>query len=303
MNIKPFRPLLAATIENNEQLDKLTYPLIASPKVDGIRCINHPNLGPITRSSKLIRNDHVRLKLSTIACTDLDGELVSGPIAAPDVFNRTTSAVMTGSGTPEFMYHIFDSSILSGLPYERRLQDLEPRMKAIRASGIDYVRELPWREVRNSTDILDAEVDWLAHGFEGVMLRNPQGKYKQNRSTLKEQILMKLKRFTDAEAEVIGFEPLERNTNPQTRNLQGLAERSDHKAGKVQVETLGRLRVRDLSGRFGEFTVGSGFDASTRDQIWSDRPRYQGRVIKYKFQEIGIVEAPRFPIYLGFRED
>lgn len=301
---KPFRPLLAATIENNEQLDALTYPMIASPKVDGIRCINHPSLGPITRSCKPIANLHIRSSLFIIACSDLDGELVSGPIAAPDVFNRTTSAVMTQSGDPEFMYHIFDSSILSeGVPYEKRLKDLGPRVKALRDSGIDYVKELTHTIVYCPDDVLTLEQVWLPKGFEGVMLRSPSGKYKQNRSTLKEQILLKLKRFTDAEAEVIGFEPLERNTNPQTRDLRGLAERSDHKAGKVQVETLGNLLVRDISGRFGEFSVGSGYDADTRATIWRDRERYIGKIIKYKFQEVGILEAPRFPIFLGFRED
>ncbi len=47
---KLFRPLLAATIENNEQLGALAYPMIASPKVDGIRIVVHPALGPVTRS-------------------------------------------------------------------------------------------------------------------------------------------------------------------------------------------------------------------------------------------------------------
>jgi len=145
-------------------------------------------------------------------------------------------------------------------------------------------------------------LEWLAHGFEGVMLRHPGAQYKYGRSTLREQILLKLKRFTDAEAKIIGYEPLYSNQNPQTRNSQGLAERSDHKAGKIQVETLGNLLVRDHSGRFGEFAIGSGFDQALRDTIWSDREGFLGRTVTYKFQQVGVKDKPRFPIFLRFRE-
>ena len=86
-------------------------------------------------------------------------------------------------------------------------------------------------------------------------------------------------------------------------NIQGLAERSDHKAGKVQVETLGYLRCRDISGGFGEFSIGSGYDANLRLEIWNNRDRYLGKIVTYKFQEIGSIDAPRFPIFLRFREE
>lgn len=300
---KPFRPLLAAAIDDNETLERLSYPLIASPKVDGIRCIVHPSHGPITRSGKNIKNKHIRESLGKQVIWGLDGEIVSGAIAATDVFNRTTTAVMTHDGTPDFMFHVFDTVTMNGCPYVMRLESVERRAEEIRTiTGLDYVRALPWRKVNNSSEVLDAEMDWLALGFEGVMLRYPQGPYKNGRSTLREQTLMKLKRFTDAEAEIVGFEPLWSNQNPQTRDSQGLAHRSDHKAGKIQVDTLGNLIVRDLSGRFSVFNVGSGFDSSLRQQIWDNRDRYIGKVITYKFQECGVVEAPRFPIFLRIRE-
>ncbi len=204
---------------------------------------------------------------------------------------------MTTDGTPDFMYHIFDTHLLDDLSYQTRLQTIENI-----ACNSEHVRVHTYRVVKNPDEVLEAEMDWLAHGFEGVMLRHSKGRYKQGRSTLKEQILMKLKRFKDAEAEIVGFEPLYSNQNPQTRNSQGLAERSDHKAGKVQIDTLGNLIVRDLSGRFSTFNVGSGFDQSLRSEIWNNRNGYLGRIITYKFQEVGILEAPRFPIFLRFRE-
>jgi len=68
--------------------------------------------------------------------------------------------------------------------------------------------------VINSAEELDAfEAACLRDGFEGVMLRSPSGRYKFGRSTLKENLLLKLKRFEDAEAQIIGFEELSHNAN------------------------------------------------------------------------------------------
>lgn len=300
---KPFRPLLAATIDNDAQLDALNYPMIASPKVDGIRIVCHPTLGPVTRSLKPVRNEHIRNKLCDSLMWGLDGEIVSGPIAATDVFNRTTTAVMTQSGTPKFTYWVFDTMSLD-LGYVERLNSIQMRViecKQQLTQSVD-IQELPYAWVNKPEGVLEAEIDWLAQGFEGVMLRHPLGPYKWGRSTLKEQTLLKLKRFTDAEAIIIGFEPLYSNQNPQTRNSQGLAERSDHKAGKVQVEVLGNLLVRSEREGFDQFSIGSGFDQALRTEIWNNRNKYLGRTITFKYQKIGVVEKPRFPIFLRFRE-
>ncbi len=298
---KPFRPLLAATIENDQQLDGLAYPMIASPKVDGIRILCHSTLGPVTRSLKPVRNQYIRQILSLPDLKGLDGEIVMGPIAADNVFNRTTTAVMTIEGQQQgWRYHVFDDfRIGNEAMYDLRLETATIRVDALQ---FDFVKTLTSRIVRNSMDVLDCEVDWLGQGFEGVMLRHPAAQYKFGRSTLREQILLKLKRFTDAEAQIIGYEPLFSNQNPQTRNSQGLAERSDHKAGLKQIETLGNLLVRDSGGRFGEFAIGSGFDAATRATIWSDREGLLGRTVTYKYQQIGVKDKPRFPIFLRFRE-
>jgi len=300
---KPFRPLLAASIENNQQLESLTYPMIASPKVDGIRCVVHPSLGPVTRSLKPIRNKTIRDKLNWEHIWGLDGEIVSGPITAPDVFNRTTTAVMTMDGEPKFEFHVFDTMCLD-LLYEARVRSVWARaIECQDKYGSKFVKSLPWVVVANPQGVLEAEITWLSLGFEGIMLRSCYGPYKHGRSTLKEQTLLKLKRFKDAEAIITGYEPLYSNQNPQTRNSQGLAERSDHKAGKVQIETLGNLVVRDVAGQYGSFSIGSGFDQSLRDQIWNNRDGYLGKRITFKYQEVSIKEKPRFPIFKGFRPD
>lgn len=60
------------------------------------------------------------------------------------------------------------------------------------------------------------------------------------------------------------------------------------------------MRVRDLySGA--EFSIGGGLTAADRDRLWHQRDTLPGKVIRYKSVMIGVVDAPRFPVWLGFR--
>lgn len=301
---RTFRPLLSATL-TNDTIDKLRFPLIASPKVDGIRVVCHPNLGPVTRSLKPVRNTHIRTILSHRDFSGLDGEIVCGPITAPDVFQRTTNGVMTQDGTPSFQYLVFDDIMHPELRYETRLTNVLKRidnLSGVARAECPNIWPLEYETVNDVEDLTLAETEHLKQGFEGIMLRDPVAPYKFGRSTLKEQVLVKLKRFKDAEATITGFEPLLSNQNPQTRDLLGLAQRSDHKAGKVEVQTLGKLVVVH-DGGFGDFAIGSGFDQTLRQLIWDNQADYIGKQIKFKYQEIGIKDKPRFPIFLGFKGD
>lgn len=297
-----FRPLLSATIED---VSLLRFPLIASPKLDGIRLVLHPTLGPVTRSLKPVRNKYVRMILADPALWGLDGEVVVGEPTAPDVFNKTTSGVMSEAGTPDFTFLAFDyigrDTGLMKLPFEFRYSELqkviqeynaavpESRIYSVYHTTISDPLELDWHEHR-----------WIDEGYEGMMLRDPKGPYKCNRSTFKEHILMKLKRFADDEAVVTGFEELLRNQNEPVKNELGFTERSDHQANKVPANMLGKLVV--YHPKWGEFRIGSGFDVALREEIWNNKEKYKGRLVTFKYQSHGVIDKPRIPIFKGFRE-
>jgi DNA ligase-1 len=100
-------------------------------------------------------------------------------------------------------------------PYDMRMEALD----SFPLESSMVIKLLP--QVINSTEELDAfEADCLRDGFEGVMLRSPSGRYKFGRSTLKENLLLKLKRFEDAEAQIIGFEGLSHNANETSSEHQ-----------------------------------------------------------------------------------
>ena len=132
------------------------------------------------------------------------------------------------------------------------------------------------------------------------MLRSLDGLYKQNRSTLRERILLKVKRFHDAEAIIIGFEPLRRNENAALRDERGYTKRSTHQDNKVPDSLLGSLCVRDCETGV-IFDVGSGFTEGQRQELWDKREQLFGKIIKYKSFSVGVKDKPRFPIFLGFR--
>ena len=115
---------------------------------------------------------------------------------------------------------------------------------------------------------------------------------------------MKLKRFETAEAIVVGFEPLMRNNNEAKINELGHQVRSHSKCGMVADDTLGRFVVRGINNGFDgvEFRLGSGLNQAQRDCFWENKEKLVGKVIEYKYQNHGIKDAPRTPIFLRFRD-
>lgn len=314
--MKTFQPLLASAIESQNDLLKLPYPMIGSPKVDGVRCFIHPELGPVTRSLKPIPNHHIRAILSHELLKGLDGEITLGLPNVSDCFAKSISAVMSRDGLPNFTYHVFDYAPLDitqedggpqmRAPYQERLQTAKKCVAAFETLfpinfANSMIRMLEYFVVNNLNDVNDQEEICVEDGYEGLMLRRSDGKYKFGRSTLKEAILLKLKRFKDDEATIVGFEALERNTNSPTRNALGLQERSSHKAGRISDSLLGNLVVHHHT--FGQFSIGSGFDVSLRTEIWESQADYLGKKVTFKYQETGIVDKPRFPIFKGFRPE
>jgi DNA ligase-1 len=112
--------------------------------------------------------------------------------------------------------------------------------------------------------------------------------------------LLKLKRFLDDEAEVIGFEEKMSNHNVKEVDERGYSKRSSKKAGLVTAGTLGSLIVR-WKGVI--FNIGSGFTDKQRQEIWDNKEKYLGKWFTFQYQELTSYGIPRFPTGRGFRSD
>jgi DNA ligase-1 len=153
--------------------------------------------------------------------------------------------------------------------------------------------------IHNETELSAYEAECLELGYEGLILRDPNSKYKFGRGTAKEQIILKLKRFRDDDATIVGFEERNENTNEKTVNELGRSKRSSHQAGKVGRGDLGAL-LCDFDGI--KFAVGTGFDDALRAEIWNNQAKYLGQLIKFKHFPIGVKTAPRHPVFISFRD-
>lgn len=287
------KPMLAETIHD---VSTLGFPVLASPKLDGVRAL-FINKQVVSRNLKPIRNKFVQAWAeANFELHGLDGELIVGE-HDKGVFQRTTSGVMGSKGEPDFIYWVFDNWDTPDVPYSIRL-------RAIRESGTNTfprVKIVPTRRINSTEELLAFEVDCLARGFEGVMVRDPEGGYKYGRSTLKQGWLLKLKQFVDAEAIVIGYEEQLHNVNESKPDELGRGKRSQSAAGLLPAGTLGALLCRSTTGI--EFAIGTGFDTATRATLWKQRAKLKGKLVKYKSFPIGVKDAPRFPVFLGFRDN
>lgn len=299
------RPMKGAKTPTKEQILKLrsdNWPRYFSPKLDGIRAIVKNGV-VVSYTLKPIRNAFVQNMFGRPEFEGLDGELIAGSPLDKNIFNKTTSAVMTIGSTEEVVFHVFDHFHPTE-KFSQRLSNLE-RIVRNGASGSGrvsaYLEVVPQIPVYNWRDVEEQEEKHLIMGYEGGMLRSAEGPYKQGRSTLKEEYLIKLKRFQDGEAIVLDFEALQSNQNPEQRNALGLMKRSSSKEGMIAIDTLGKFIVKDVkTGAI--FNVGSGLDDATRQLIWNNKETYRGRIITYTFMEYGTIDKPRSPIFKGFRD-
>lgn len=289
-----FKPMLAGNIKSPYDLSDLYYPLIASPKIDGIRCIIRDGI-PVSRSLKPIPNLYIRNKLSNIAFNGFDGELIVG---SGHNFQDTTSGIMRVDGRPDFKFCVFDDCRIKEMAYISRVAQYSQRIRDI---NIDWIHAVPTVEVLNQ-DQLEAYLEMYIHnGYEGVMVRSKFGPYKYGRSTFNEGSLVKIKPLEDSEAVVQGFIEQEANLNEAFTGELGQTKRSTHQANKVGKKTLGAIVLSN--SQFGEFNIGTGFNDELRNEIWNNTSKYIGKTVKFTYQSIGTKNKPRIPVFKGFRHE
>jgi DNA ligase-1 len=283
-----FKPMLA----DDADLKRLQYPVLASPKLDGVRATFQAGT-LVTRSLKPLANRFID---SVFTCTHpLDGELIVGDPRSKSVFRDTMKVVSAHTADiTDLQFYVFDL-VTSDFPFRDRLaftiQAIQDNKRFV---------HVPHALVVNETELLKMEEIMLEQGYEGLMLRDPLGPYKFGRSTVAEGTLLKLKRKMRSEAVVTGFVEQMHNGNEAKLDNLGYTERSSHQANKVPMDTLGALQVRDLITGV-DFNIGTGFTFADRDEIWKNQDQYLHRIASYEYLPIGVKDRPRHPTFVGWR--
>ena len=277
------KPMLA--VEAN--LDKLRFPCIGSPKLDGIRCVIENEV--LSRSLKPIRNKYVQGKFSGL--TGFDGELIVGEPTDPQVFTKTSSGVMSFDGEPDVKLFVFDDWKNGGTYYERfmnrKFQEFED-VVFVESTVLECI-----------DDVLKYMDECVVKGFEGIMLRDPLKDYKFGRATVNSQELLKMKNFSHDEYLIVGMTELMHNHNEPIVNALGRTERSTSKSGLTPSGILGALILQyddELT-----FECGTGFSLDVRREMFQNKHKYLGELARIKHQESGAKDLPRFPVFDGIR--
>lgn len=268
--------MLAATVLTESDIPG--FPLLVTPKIDGVRALKIGNV-LVSRSLKPIPNRRIRDMLELLLPEGADGE-----IFCPPGLHTTTSLVMSheAEGT-DWMFYWFDWAYCSDVPYCDRVLSIAAYVRANSGPLSGHVSPLMPHSVNNINELYEFEEQALSQGSEGIMLRAPNGRYKYGRSTLREGLMVKLKRFKDSEAKIIGTEELV------------------HDSG-VAGEVLGAITAVADNGE--TFKIGTGYTADQRLALWMNRSAIIGMTVKYKHDMVrGSRGRPRCPVFLGIRHD
>lgn len=311
------KPMLAADWDEA----KVQFPCIVQPKIDGVRGLNMT--GRLTgRSLKAHKNKYATEFFSHPALIGFDGEFAVAEDTHPELCRLTSSALSTIQGEPQLVWYLFDyiTPITAHLPYDRRYSLLDWRLGEMSrnpelshlVAHLDIV-PMEWCDTLEDLQALDNE--WLDLGYEGTIIRHPYMPHKQGRSTVKEGGLLRIKRFIDAEAKVVGIVEGQTNGNEAKRNELGHTERSTHQENMIPNGQVGSLTCEMLHDVFDPqiktklllskdqvVTVAPGkMPVEMRKHYFENPHELLEQAIKFKLFPKGGKDKPRFPTFQSIR--
>jgi hypothetical protein len=292
-------PLLPPDMEHSNEnvlaaMKKLKkWPKIGSLKKDGIRGIRTDNLYSLRL--KLIPNINIRERSSRLLINS-DVELCNLSME----YNDIESIVMSREHKDhnKIQFHLLD--IYSSLMYYERLIFLEHKS----LNEPDIIKP-DYKICQNADELLAYLLKCEQEKGEGICFRYINSPYIQkgtidNRSTLKEEYLIKFGRRLRSEAIILDVLEQMANCNSVNRNAVGAMDRSSAGANMYAKNTLGALLVQDIKSK-AIFKIGTGFSDRVRKNIWSSWPRDKDKIITYSFKPHGEKDLPRQPAFVGFR--
>lgn len=249
---------------------KVQYPCLVSPKYDGVRGLWDGQFK--TRQGKVIKGlDHIERQLSAMFPTGgiiLDGELL---VRGLD-FDKASGLIRNDQQVPDAYYMVFDVPSMDD-SLRNRLLWLHSNLY------MAYCIYLAAHTMANNNDdILNYYAQCINKDLEGIVIKNPNEKYKEGRSW----DWMRLVPAHTADCKVTGV-------------FEGQGKYKD---------TLGGIIV-DYQGH--EVKVGSGFSDEERDLIWSKSEEYVLDAIaecEYKEKtKAGAMRQPRFKRWRWDKEE
>lgn len=267
----PLLPMLA--LDYLKQGHRIQYPCFGSPKLDGVRClaIRHADRVELkSRGGKEYVVPHIQDQL--MLCMEV-GQVFDGELYIHGKYlEEIVSAVKKiNDNTIDLEYIIFD--IVKDETYEHRLISMQAlRRYKLSCLGCPSIDVISFCEIQDEEHMKQKHKEYVAAGYEGIMLRSYGGKYESGKRSAD---LQKYKTFFDEEFEIVGIK--------EDRNGNAVFELYDHVADK------------SFDCCYGDF--------EQRKQQLNNPEYYIGKFLTVKFQtRYRDSLLPQFPCGVRIRE-
>jgi DNA ligase-1 len=275
-------PMLAQSYDKHAS--KISYPAYVQPKLDGHRCIAIIQDGKCTLWSRtrkpILSVPHINAALEQcFGSTNivLDGELYNHDYR--DHFEDLTSLIRQSkpvAGHEAVQLWIYDVAQPNNTFKNRSvyLDLIKMTVTGYNGKYLNTLTVVDTQLVDDEETMINTFGVYLNYGFEGLMVRNADGIYKNKRS----YDLQKVKVMADAEFEV-----------------------TDVTEGKGKMAGKAMFHCKTQDGK--EFRVKMVGALDSLAHYLDHKDEYIGRQLTVKYQNLSADGIPRFPIALRFRED
>ena len=266
-------PLPMLAHEYHKRCKGFPFPCFTQPKLDGTRCVGIPGKGLFSRLRKTIPHmEHIIAELNRLPPDlILDGELYTNELTFQEIVGlvkRETLKVGDLEKQQKIKYHVYD--LIQGDSYEQR----HCLLQALFASfSFQHLILVPTFHCGSEAEMKEQHARFVADGYEGIMLRNPAGVYKNVRSV----DLLKYKEFFDDEYEVVGFK-------------EGEGAEKGCVLWMCKTEKGDTFHCRPRGTR------------EDRTELYQKGAAYIGKKLTVRFQELTDDGIPRFPVGIAFRD-
>ncbi len=260
----------------NKRGKDIKFPCFVQRKYDGTRCIAISGTGLFSRNRKRYPHlDHIVEEINKLPVgTTLDGELYSDKLTFQEIVGHVKREIMKKGDAEEQLkikFHVYDM-ISDGMTYEQRYTNLQLIFRKYKFKYLEIVKT----DICNSVDHMkELHSNYVAEGYEGIMLRNKTGLYSGTRC----KDLQKYKEFFDEEYEIVGYE-----------EGKGLEE--------------GCVLWKCKTGDGNVFSCRPRGTREERQDMFSNGGNYIGKMLTVRYQEMTSSDAkvPRFPIGIAIRD-
>jgi ATP-dependent DNA ligase len=266
-------PLPMLAHDYNKRGKSIKFPCFVQRKFDGTRCVGMPSKGLFSRNKKSYPHlEHIVAEINRLPPTIiLDGELYSDTLTFQEIVGlvkRETLKPGDEEKQKQIKFHVYD--IINGMPYEQRYANLQILFNRYKFKYLELVKT---EQCNSEEHMKELHSQYVAEGYEGIMLRNKQGLYKNARS----DSLQKFKLFFDGEFKVVDYKE---GDGLEAGCVIWICENEDGK----------QFACRPRGTR------------EERMELYENGDDYVGKMLTVRFQELTTDGLPRFPVGICFRD-